>query len=171
MAVKGLIKQKIFFTVLWIIYKMSYANFTRKNKKNQSMKKLLSIKYSAGALNAAMLLLRITLGGLMMKHGYDKLIHFTEYKAKFINFLGIGQTTSLALVVFAEFFCALFIIIGLFTRLAVIPLIIAMCVALFKTHNSDFMGEGEMCALYLGGYIALLLVGPGRVSVDGMIGK
>lgn len=135
------------------------------------MKKLLSTHYSAGAFNTALLVLRVALGGLMMKHGYDKLIHFAQYKAKFINFMGIGQTTSLALVVFAEFFCALFIIIGLFTRLATIPLIVAMCVALFKAHNSDFMGEGEMATLYLAGYITLLIVGPGKVSVDGMIGK
>ena len=135
------------------------------------MKKLLSTKYSAGAFNAAMLLIRLAAGTLMMKHGYDKLVHFAEYKSKFINFMGLGQTASLAMVVFAEFFCALFIIIGLFTRLAAIPLIIGMCVALYKAHNLDFMGEGETATLYLASFIVLLLVGPGRVSVDGMIGK
>jgi putative oxidoreductase len=135
------------------------------------MKKLLSIKYSAGAFNAAMLLLRIAMGAIMMHHGYDKLVNFAKYKAQFINFLGIGQAASLSLVIFAEFFCALFIIIGLFTRFSVIPLIITMCVALFKTHHSDFMGDGEMASLYLAGYIVILLLGPGRVSVDGMMGK
>jgi putative oxidoreductase len=135
------------------------------------MKRMLTTNYSAGAFNAAMLFLRFAAGGLMMKHGYDKLVHFGSYKATFMNFLGLGSSTSLALVVFAEFFCALFIIIGLFTRWAAIPLIITMCVALFKAHNGDFMGEGEESALYLGTYLTLLLVGPGRISVDGMIGK
>lgn len=135
------------------------------------MKKILSTKYSATAFNIAMLILRLGVGVLMMKHGYEKLVHFAEYKNKFMNFLGLGQTVSLSMVVFAEFFCALFIIIGLFTRLAVVPLIIAMGVALFKAHNADFMGQGEMAALYLSAYLALLIVGPGRVSVDGMIGK
>ena len=171
LPVKGLIKEKYFFTVVWINNTTSCAIFTRKNQNQLSMKKLLSTNYSAGAFNTAMLLLRVALGGLMMKHGYDKLIHFAQYKPKFINFMGIGQTTSLALVVFAEFFCALFIMIGLFTRLATIPLIVAMCVALFKAHNSDFMGEGEMATLYLAGYVTLLIVGPGKASVDGMIGK
>ena len=135
------------------------------------MKKLLSTHYSAGAFNTAILLLRVAVGGLMMKHGYDKLVHFAEYKSKFINFMGIGASPSLALTIFAEFFCALFIVIGLFTRLAAIPLIIAMCVALFKAHNSDFLGEGEMATLYLAGFVVLLIVGAGKVSVDGMIGK
>ncbi len=135
------------------------------------MKKLLSTRISNGAFNAAMLLLRITIGGLMIHHGYDKLVHFATKKNEMINFLGIGQSMSLALVIFAEFFCALFIILGLFTRLASIPLIITMAVALFQIHKGDAFGNGETCAIYLGCYITLLIAGPGKVSVDGMIGK
>jgi putative oxidoreductase len=135
------------------------------------MKKLLSTKYSAGAFSAAMLILRLGLGILMMMHGYDKLVHFAKYQNEFMNFLGIGKTMSLALVVFAEFFCSLFLILGLFTRLAAIPLIIATCVMVFKAHNGEVFGDGEHAALYLIGYAVLLLVGPGRVSVDSMIGK
>ncbi len=135
------------------------------------MSKLLSTKYSAGAFNAGMLIMRLTFGALMMNHGYGKLTHFNEMKGQFMNFMGIGSTTSLALVVFAEFFCALFIILGVFTRLACIPLIILLCVALFQAHKGLVFGEGEMAALYLGGYLTILILGPGKVSVDGMIGK
>jgi putative oxidoreductase len=135
------------------------------------MKKLLSTRYSAGAFNTAMLVLRIGVGVLMMHYGYDKLVHFAAKRADFMNFMGIGQTMSLALVIFAEFFCSLFLIIGLFTRFAAIPLIITMCVALFKVHKGDVFGNGETVALFLTGYIVLLLCGPGKVSVDGMIGK
>jgi putative oxidoreductase len=135
------------------------------------MKRLLSTKYSAGAFNAAMLVLRLGLGALMMNIGYDKLVHFAEKRADFMNFMGIGQSMSLALVVFAEFFCSLFLIIGLFTRFATIPLIITMCVIVFKVNNGHVFGDGMTAALFLTGYIALLLCGPGKVSVDGMIGK
>lgn len=135
------------------------------------MRKLLSTKYSAGAFNAAMLVLRLGLGILMMHHGYQKLIHFSEKQGTFMNFLGLGSTVSLTLVIFAEFFCSMFLILGLFTRLAAIPLIIATCVMVFKAHNSDVFGDGETAALYLTGYIVLLLVGAGRVSVDSMISK
>lgn len=135
------------------------------------MRKLLSTKYSAGAFNAAMLVLRLGLGILMMHIGYQKLINFGELQHKFMNFMGMGTTMSLALVVFAEFFCSLFLIIGLFTRLAAIPLIITMCVALFKAHNAEVFGDGQTATLYLVGYLVLLFVGPGRVSVDSMIAK
>ena len=135
------------------------------------MGKLTSTSYTTGAFNAGLLILRLGMGGLMMKHGYQKLMHFSEYKGQFMNFLGLGQSLSLSLTIFAEFFCALFVLIGLFTRLATIPVIIVMCVALFKAHNSDFLGEGEMATLYLAGYLSLLFVGPGKISVDGMMGK
>ena len=135
------------------------------------MKKIFSTKYSAGAFSAAILLLRLALGILMMHHGYQKLMHFSDIQGKFMNFMGLGTTVSLALVVFAEFFCSMFLILGLFTRLAAIPLIIATLVMVFKAHNGDVFGDGETAAIYLSGYIVLLLLGPGRVSVDSMIAK
>ncbi|MEO6254464.1 MAG: DoxX family protein [Ferruginibacter sp.] len=135
------------------------------------MRKLLSTKYSAGAFNTAMLLLRLAVGILMMAHGYQKLRNFAELEPKFMNFLGMGSSLSLALLIFAEFFCSMFLILGLFTRLTVIPLIIATCVMVFKAHNGDVFGDGETATLYLAAYLVLLLVGPGRVSVDSMIGK
>jgi putative oxidoreductase len=46
-----------------------------------------------------------------------------------------------------------------------------MLVALTKAHHSDFMGEGEMATIYLGAYLTLLILGPGKFSVDGMTGK
>lgn len=135
------------------------------------MKKLTSTKYGAASFSVALLLLRIFSGGLMLSHGYAKLISFASKKDTFMNFMGLGSTVSLSLVIFAEFFCALLLIIGLFSRLAVIPLIIAMCVALFISHNGDFFGHGEKAALFLCAYLAILLVGPGRFSVDAMTGK
>ena len=135
------------------------------------MRKLLSIKYSAGAFNIAMLLLRLISGIVIMMHGYDKLIQFGTMRFKFMNFMGLGTTNSLALVVFAEFFCGLFIVIGLFTRLAAVPLIIVMCVVIFKVNNGNIFFNAESAALYLAAFTTLLLVGPGRASVDGLMGK
>ena len=135
------------------------------------MRKLLSTSYTTFSFNTAMLLLRFALGILMIVHGYDKLVHFNAYRANFYNFLHLGQTASLSLSIFAEFFCALFLMIGLFTRLTVIPLIINMIVAVFLVHNSDFFGQGEKATLFLAGFLTVLLLGPGKASVDGIMGK
>jgi putative oxidoreductase len=134
------------------------------------MKKLLSINYSAPAFNISFLLLRVIMGITMcVNHGYDKLVHFAKYKEGFVNLFGIGSTPTLALVVFAEFFCAIFVTIGLFTRFTVLPLVICMGYAFFKSHNAQLFGDGEQAALFLSGYIAILLCGPGKMSVDGLI--
>ena len=135
------------------------------------MKKLLSISYSQGAFNIAMLLLRVSFGVFMIPHGYDKLVKFAQMKKGFINFLGMGWGVSFALDIFAEFFFSIFLIFGLFTRLAVIPLIIAMCVVVAIAHNYQIFGDGEHGAMFLAGYLVILLLGPGKISVDGMINK
>jgi putative oxidoreductase len=135
------------------------------------MKKLLSIHYSPILFNLATLVLRLNAGILMMAHGYDKLIHYSEKKATFHNFLNIGTENSLLLAIFAEFFCALFITLGLFTRLVAIPLVIIMGVAVFKVHQMDFFQTGEKASLFLGIFIMLMLCGPGKVSIDGIVSK
>jgi putative oxidoreductase len=135
------------------------------------MSSLLSSKYSAGAVNTALLILRVGFGILILMHGFDKITNFNSLQNKFMNFLGMGSTVSLVLVIFAEFFCAILLIMGLFTRFACIPLIIAMCVALFMVNEGDFFGKGQASALYLFGFITILLAGPGRVSLDRVIGK
>ncbi len=128
--------------------------------------RILNAKVSDTQLNVALLFLRITVGVLMAHHGYGKLIHFDEYSAKFMEFLGLSASVSLGLVVFSEFFCSLLLIVGFFTRLALIPLIVTMIVAAFKAHNADIFGEGEMAFLYLAVYVSLLLKGAGKYSAD-----
>src|ERR1700733_4186597 len=127
------------------------------------MKKLLSINYSDGVFNFAMLLLRLVFGILIMNHGYDKLMHFGDRHNTFMNFMGIGSTLSLALVIFAEFFCGLFVILGLFTRLSVIPIIIVMIIAIVKAHHNAIFGDAQPATLFLTGFLVLLFVGPGKV--------
>lgn len=136
------------------------------------MKRLFSTKTSPGAFSIAMLILRIGSGMLILvNHGLDKLIHFGDKANRFADPFDIGSTTSLALVVFAEFFCAAFIILGLFTRLATIPLIIAMSVALFVANKGAIFGKGELPALFLVCFIAILILGAGRISLDKFIEK
>ncbi|CAN5227623.1 DoxX family protein [soil metagenome] len=135
------------------------------------MKKFLSTKYSAGAFNVGMLLLRVALGILLLSHGYDKLIKFESLQQKFMNFMGLGSTVSLALVVFAEVFCSIFVILGLFTRLAVIPIIIAMFVAVAMAHNFQIFSNGEKPFIFLICGIAILFCGPGKISIDGAMKK
>lgn len=135
------------------------------------MKKILSTQYHAATFNLGLLILRLSAGGIiMMNHGYLKLTGFSGMKNEFMDFLGLGPTFSLSLSLFAEFFCALLLILGLFTRVAAFLLIINMGVAFFLAHGGSFT-DGELPFLYLSIFIALLLMGPGRISMDRMISK
>ncbi len=136
------------------------------------MKKFFSTNYSAAAFNFSMLLLRVSTGlWIMIKHGLDKLQNFSAIQPHFYNFLGIGTSFSLALVIFAELFCAMLVVLGLFTRLAVIPIIIMLIVAAFSAKATQPLMNKELDFLYLVPFVVLLFCGAGRVSVDGMMSK
>ena len=116
-----------------------------------------------------LLLLRIGAGCMMMTHGWGKLSTFSEMAETFPDPIGVGSTVSLALAVFAEFFCAILIAVGLATRLAAVPLIVTMAVAAFSIHAADPFRVKEFALLYMTMFITLFFTGPGQISLDAAI--
>lgn len=135
------------------------------------MKRLFSTKYSDTGITIAALLMRIGLGCLMLPHGFSKLMNFAVLGQKFSDPLHVGHVISLCLVIFAELFCPVFIILGLFTRAACIPLVISLSFALGYASHWDFFGTGEKATLFLAGFLGLLFIGPGKISFDRLVGK
>lgn len=136
------------------------------------MKKLLSVKYGAGAFSFSMLVLRVIFGVLILaKHGFMKLEHFNTLQADFHNFMGLGSKLSLILVIFAEVICSSLIVLGLFTRLAALPLVIAMLVVIFSADAGKPFLESELALAYFAAFTTILFCGPGKISIDGMINK
>jgi putative oxidoreductase len=135
------------------------------------MKKIFSTRYNAGAFNTALLVLRLGFGILLAHHGYLKLLNFHQTQGYVMDFMGIGKSASASLVIFAELFCGILVIIGLFTRLACIPIIILFAVIIFKVGHADFFGKEELPTAYIIPFIALLFTGAGKISVDNMISK
>ena len=118
--------------------------------------------------NVALLILRVGVGlAMVYAHGFQKLMKlFGDDPIKFADPIGLGQIPSFYLVTFAEFFCAALVIVGLFTRWAVVPLIITMFVALFMVHWPNPFTEGETTFLYLLSFIVIFLLGPGKYALD-----
>ncbi|HEY8957895.1 MULTISPECIES: DoxX family protein [Chitinophaga] len=135
------------------------------------MRKLFSAGYTNGAVSFSMLVLRVVSGGLILLHGWPKLINFTAKMNSFPDPLGVGHKISLGMVVFAEVFCAVLLIMGLLTRLASVPLVICMSVIIFMIHGKDPVSEKEMPILFLAAFVTLLFTGPGKFSLDGALGK
>ena len=140
------------------------------------------------ANSIGLLILRLGVGGFMLTHGWGKVqLLLNGGLSKFGDPIGIGSGPSMVGVVVAEFACALLVMIGLATRLAVLPVVFAMAVAAFVQHGNDpwTMGEGaklfvsggakswaskEPALLFLIPFLALAFTGAGRFSLDAMIG-
>jgi putative oxidoreductase len=113
---------------------------------------------------------RITTSAFILTHGFPKLLRLSSgQEIKFADPFGLGPVVSLGLVVFAEVGCAIFIILGLGTRLAAIPLIITMSMATFYAHASDPFGTKEKPLLFLLIFIMLFVFGSGKYSIDRLI--
>lgn len=115
---------------------------------------------------AALLLRLIFCGLLMYNHAFVKMTLFSESPESFTDPLGLGGKVSYYLVLFAETVCAGLVLMGLFTRVALVPLLATMSVAVFNVHWSNPWTDKELPLLYLAVYAAIFLVGPGRFSFD-----
>lgn len=123
-------------------------------------------------IDIVLLIVRLFIGFAMLSHGFPKLQMLLEGgDIQFFDFLGLGPKISLGLTVFAEFVCSIFLILGLFTRIAVGFLIFTMIIAGFVVHGADPFDKKEMSLLYLAIYLLIIVLGAGRFSIDGMIEK
>jgi putative oxidoreductase len=118
------------------------------------------------------LCLRILAGSFILTHGIPKLTKLLSgNEIQFVDPIGLGETFSFGLVVFAEVLCAIFIILGLFTRLASIPLMITMIVALLTAHAGHSFAQKELVFMYLLLFATLFIFGSGKFSIDILYGK
>lgn len=118
------------------------------------------------SLDLGLLVLRVTMGGAMITHGWPKFQKLLGGNLQFGDPLGFGPEVSLVFAVLAELICSILIVIGAATRLATIPLIVTMAVAFFIVHGADDFRTKEMALLFLAGFLTLFFTGPGRYGVD-----
>lgn len=119
-----------------------------------------------------LLVLRLGAGlFLAFGHGLAKLTAFPEKAATFADPIGLGPTVSLALVVFAEFFCALAVAAGFLTRLATLPVLFTMGVAAVAVHWDDGFKGMEKALLFAVLYLAILLTGSGKYSLESWLAR
>lgn len=129
------------------------------------LKRLLS--FSPYSLDLAALVMRFVFCGLLFyNHGLIKMQLFSEDPSGFPNPMHLGAQTTYYLVMFAEGFCAILVLLGLFTRLALLPILVTLGTAVLSVHADNALTDKELPILYLSVYIAIFLLGPGRYSLD-----
>src|SRR5437879_2495995 len=123
----------------------------------------------------AVLLIRILVGWVFLSEGVQKFL--------FPDSLGVGRFVKIGIpwpqvmapfVGVVEIVCGALLLVGLITRLASIPLLIDICVALYSTKIVTLAKNGLWSTLHeartdlsmLVGLIFLLLVGGGTLSLD-----
>lgn len=133
--------------------------------------RLFSSGTSVSNVDLTSLILRVAAGSFMIYgHGAGKFSKFFSDEAiEFIDPFGISATATLGLVIFAEVICAVLVIFGLMTRWALIPLMLTMLYAVFVAHGDDPFRQKEMGLLYFFIFVALMLLGPGKFSLDRML--
>jgi len=115
------------------------------------------------------LLLRITIGGLMVYHGYPKFLDpsklITRTAEMGFPLPDLFGNAAMA----AEFFGGMLLIVGLGTRFALFGIIATMAVAFFVAHGADPFGKRELAFLFLCVSIAMFFIGSGKYSIDSYI--
>jgi putative oxidoreductase len=115
-------------------------------------------------------LARFTVGWIFLWSGWGKL-HSLDRVIEFFGSLGIPHPELQAPFASAtEFACGALMLAGLFTRLASVPLVIVMLVAIATAQRENVNGLGDLFGLSEYLYITLLVwigvAGAGPLSLD-----
>lgn len=121
------------------------------------------------------LFLRLFVGVMLLQFGVRQMLNFELMAPCFPSALGMSPEESLAVMTVIETVCSLFIMAGFLTRVMILPPFIAMCVAEYYVLHDlvsqapymlSWTQQGYLPIMFLGIYFFLLLVGPGKISVD-----
>ena len=119
----------------------------------------------------AKLLLRVTLGGLMMFHGVYKVIHGIANVKSMLSSSGLAEFMAYG-VYLGEIVAPIFIILGLYARVASFVMAINMTMAIFLAYGfslslSKYGGLSiESPLMFLIMSILVMLLGSGKYSVN-----
>jgi putative oxidoreductase len=124
---------------------------------------------------AAMLLIRLMVGAVFLSEGIQKFLFPAAAGAGRFAKIGLPLPELLAPFVGTfEIACGTLVLLGLFTRFAVLPLLGIMAVAFFTTKLPILLNDGFWKMAHEGrtdfsmtlGALFLLIVGAGRWSLD-----
>jgi putative oxidoreductase len=125
-----------------------------------------------GKADVGLLILRVVPGSMLFfAHGLQKLMSVPGIFERFPDPIGVGHTASAVLAIFSETVCAVAVALGLFTRLAAVPVVIMLLVAGFIVHSADPWAKKEFAFVYCIPFLTLVFTGGGRFALDAIIAQ
>lgn len=103
---------------------------------------------------------------LLWVHGLPKLLNYSEQLKVIEDPFHLGANITLLLAIFAEVLCPLLIIAGVLVRLACLPILSVLLVALLVVHPEWTLFEAQFGWLLLIIFTTLLIGGPGRLALS-----
>ncbi|MGY3323759.1 DoxX family protein [Pseudomonas sp. TE3911] len=99
---------------------------------------------------------------LLWVHGLPKLLNYSEQLKLIEDPFHLGAHVTLLLAIFAEVLCPLLILVGVLVRLACLPILAVLLIAMVVVHPEWTLFEGQFGWLLLILFTSLLIAGPGR---------
>ncbi|WP_339468735.1 DoxX family protein [Pseudomonas sp. EL_65y_Pfl1_R83] len=103
---------------------------------------------------------------LLWVHGLPKLLNYSEQLKLIEDPFHLGAHITLLLAIFAEVLCPLLIIAGVLVRLACLPILAVLLIAMLVVHPEWTLLEGQFGWLLLIIFSSVLIAGPGRLVVS-----
>ena len=126
--------------------------------------------------NLSRLFLRLFTGIMFLQLCIRQMLNFDEIVHSFNGFMGLSPDGAMTLLVVIELLCAVFIMLGFLTRLAVLFPLGLMLVAERVILSSQtavpdqlFNFQPGYPVMFIGIFVFLLLSGPGKISLDYII--
>jgi putative oxidoreductase len=121
----------------------------------------------------ALLLVRLTVGVVFLQTGWGHLSHFDDTVDAFTGW-GVPMPHLNALMAsYTELIGGGLVLVGLFSRLAAVPLSFTMIVAILTAKKNDIHGVADLLGTdefaYLVFFLVVALVGPGKLSLDTIV--
>lgn len=125
--------------------------------------------------NLGRLFLRLFVGIMLIQFAVRQMYNFDTAAEIFPQVAGMSSGTGLTVMIVIEMACSLFVMAGFLTRVMVLPPFVAMIIAEYyllhdlasvPPYDLSWQNPAYIPVLFLGIYFFLLIVGPGKISVD-----
>jgi len=124
--------------------------------------------------NLGLLILRLSIGTMLIHHGYEKTADIENFADAFVRPIGIPfPIIASYIAAYCEIYGSWLLIGGLFTRIAALSIIGTMSVAIYHAIVTSGFNIYllELLILYMGGALCILLIGGGDFSIDRLLRK